>query len=88
MITHTSPRLRESGLLDGCALEILRGVYPECNECVWVTNLVTLGGYQHRSHREELVLPLHVSSPPACWSTMYGNRKGHEVGTPYRMGSG
>jgi len=33
VITHKSPRLRELGLLDEGARQILRGVYPECNEC-------------------------------------------------------
>ena len=33
VITHKSPRLRELGLLDEGARQILRGVYLECNEC-------------------------------------------------------
>src|SRR5438128_10983916 len=39
--------------------------------------------YQHRSHREELALPLEAYSPPAWWSTMYVNSSGHEVGNSY-----
>src|SRR6266487_1952380 len=53
--------------------------------CVWVTNLVTQGGSQHRSHREELALPLEAYSPLAWWSTMYVNRSGHEVGNSYKV---
>src|SRR5438067_13076712 len=56
-----------------------------CRTPVWVPNLVTLGGYQHRSHREELALPLEAYSPPAWWSTMYVNSSGHEDGNSYSV---
>src|SRR5258708_24386780 len=50
---------------------------------VWVTHIVTLGGYLHRSHREQLALPREAYSPSAWWSTMYVNRRGHDVSNPY-----
>jgi len=50
---------------------------------VWSTNLVTLGVYLHRSRREQLALPLVAALRFACWSTMYVNRRGHDVGNPY-----
>ncbi len=53
--------------------------------CVWVTIIVTLGGYLHRSHREQLALPREAYSPSAWWSTMYGNRRGHDVSNPYSL---
>ncbi len=59
--------------------------------CVWVTHIVTLGGYLHRSHREHLALPREAYSPFAWWSTMDGNRRGHDVSNPYsldRVGAG
>src|SRR5260370_32109017 len=50
---------------------------------VWVTHIVTLGGYLHRSHGEQLALPREAYSPSAWWSTMYVNRRGHDVSKPY-----
>src|SRR5258708_36865316 len=52
---------------------------------VWVTHIVTLGGYLHRSHREQLALPREAYSPSAWWSTMYVNRRGHDVSNPYSL---
>jgi hypothetical protein len=51
---------------------------------VWFTHIVTLAGYLHRSHREKLALPLEAYSPPAWCSTMYVNRRGHDVSNSYR----
>ena len=53
------------------------------HKCVWFTHIVTLGGYLHRSHREKLALPREAYSPSAWWSTMYVNRRGHDVSKPY-----
>src|SRR6266849_8043446 len=50
---------------------------------VWFTHIVTLGGYLHRSHREQLALPREAYSPSAWWSTMYVNRRGHDVSNSY-----
>src|SRR5260370_35315057 len=50
---------------------------------VWFTHIVTLGGYLHRSHREQLALPREAYSPSAWWSTMYVTRRGHDVSNPY-----
>src|SRR5260370_25416211 len=56
---------------------------PYAIQAVWVTHIVTLGGYLHRSHREQLALPREAYSPSAWWSTMYVNRRGHDVSKPY-----
>src|SRR5260370_36150745 len=61
------------------------------HKCVWFTHIVTLGGYLHRSHREKLALPREAYSPSAWWSTIYVNRRGHDVSKPYsldRVGAG
>ena len=59
VITHTSPRLRELGLLDEGARQILRGVYPECNE--WAQDDKLPGCHPERSEGSRVdfwVIPL------------------------------
>ncbi len=63
--------------------EVYKLEIPNPIESVWVTHIVTLGGYLHRSHREQLALPREAYSPSAWWSTMYVNRRGHDVSNPY-----